>query len=68
LRRFYLHRVLDETGTSGVGVVAEGVEFSDGSICLRWLSETPSFVLYTSAEDVLKVHGHGGNTEIFWRD
>jgi len=34
-RPFVLRRLVDETGVSGTGVVAEGVEFSDGTVALR---------------------------------
>lgn len=33
---FELVRNNDVTGISGVGVVAEGVIFSDGTVALRW--------------------------------
>src|SRR4051794_16547249 len=35
--RFELHRDQDISGVSGVGVVAEGVAFTDGTVALRWL-------------------------------
>lgn len=68
MRRFHLHRVQDETGTSGKGIVAEGCRFTDGSVCLRWNSTTPSFVIYNSMEDMEKVHGHQGMTKVIWKD
>lgn len=68
LRRFLLERHEDPTGTSGVGIVAEGVLFSDGSVALRWHSGTPSTILYESIDDLLEVHGHQGRTSITWKD
>lgn len=35
MNRFELVRDVDVTGISGTGVVAEGVEFSDGTVALR---------------------------------
>jgi hypothetical protein len=69
-RRFELHRHEDVTGVSGTGVVAEGCEFSDGVVSLRWLTEWPSSVCYyeRGVESVEKIHGHGGQTEIVWLD
>jgi hypothetical protein len=67
IRRFVMIRFQDETGISGVGVVACGVEWPDNSVSLRWLGETPSFVNYEQGIDhVEKVHGHGGKTIILF--
>ena len=41
-RAFVLQRNEDETGVSGTGIVAEGVEFSDGTVALRWTSAWPT--------------------------
>lgn len=54
----------DPTGVSGTGRVAEIAEFEDGTAVLRWLSGTPSTVVYNTLTDVIKIHGHGGSTEI----
>lgn len=35
-RRFHLVRDDDETGISGTGVVAEGIEFSNGMCAACW--------------------------------
>jgi len=35
MRTFFLERIEDETGISGTGIVAEGVEFSDGQIAMN---------------------------------
>lgn len=68
MRRFQLHRVEDVTGVSGTGIVAEGVQFSDGSVAMKWLSEKPSTVMHDSIDNVQAIHGHGGSTKIFWLD
>lgn len=69
-RRFQLVRHEDITGISGTGIVAEGVEFSDGSVALRWTAEWPTSVVFheRGMESVEHVHGHGGSTEIVWLD
>lgn len=70
-RFFHLLRVEDETGNTGTGIVAEGVRFSDGTAALRWLSDTPSFVIYPGAggvDAVVQVHGHGGRTQLIFRE
>jgi len=68
MKRFNLNRIEDETGTSGVGVIAEGIVFTDGTTVLRWLSAHPSIVVYGSFTDMETIHSHGGKTEVIWRD
>lgn len=68
MRRFRLVRKVDESGVSGVGVVAEGVRFTDGTAVLRWLTERSSTAVYQSMDDVEHIHGHGGSTVIEWTD
>lgn len=66
--RFELHRKVDETGISGIGVVAEGVVFNDGTVALRWLTEHCSTALYACMTDVEIIHGHNGKTLVVWVD
>lgn len=67
-RRFYLYRQVDDTGVSGRGVVAHGVEFSDGAVVIRWLGDKPSTVVWHCLADAMKVHGHGGHTVAVYLD
>jgi hypothetical protein len=67
-RRFVLERDEDETGISGTGVVVEGVEFSDGRVAYRWMSEHRTDQLADSMAKVEAVHGHNGKTRIVWLD
>lgn len=68
MRTFVLYRKADETGVSGAGVVAEGVEFHDGRIALRWLAKYRSTAFYADADTVLLIHGHDGATELLFYD
>lgn len=68
MRRFQLIRNADKTGVSGTGIVAEGVQFSDGTVVLRWHGETGSTVVWASIDDAIKIHGHDGATLIGWMD
>lgn len=68
MRRFRLHRDTDESGVSGTGVVAEGVEFSTGQCALGWLTRVRSVAVYQSIADVQHIHGHSGATRIVWVD
>jgi hypothetical protein len=67
-RRFVLNRTKDATGTSGTGIVAEGVCFSNGKVALHWLSHLGAVNVYDSMDVTEKLHGHGGNTKIEWID
>jgi hypothetical protein len=63
---FTLHRYADPTGVSGTGSVAEGAQFSDGTVVIRWYGRYASTVIWSSLEDALAVHGHGGSTTVVW--
>ena len=69
-RRFELHRTEDVTGVSGTGMVAEGIEFTDGVVALRWRSAWPTSVVFhdKGMAAVEAVHGHSGSTQIVWLD
>lgn len=66
MRLFYLNRIEDESQVSGTGRVAQGVVFDDGTCAMRWLTRTRSTALYSSIEDLISIHGHGGKTQIEW--
>lgn len=69
MRRFELHRAADTSGVSGLGVVAEGVEFGDGRCEMRWLSPKPhGRGSHDSVQDILDIHGHDGATRLVWLD
>lgn len=53
---------------SGIGVVAEGVVFTDGAVALRWRGSVKSLVVYNSIADCEHIHGHGGRTTVRWLD
>ena len=70
MRVLWLVRDTDVTGISGTGIVAEVVEFSDGTVVMRWLPSgtarpdhvKPTTVLHESLESVIGLHGHDGKT------
>lgn len=68
LRRFYLYREADETGVSGIGIVAHGVVFPDGIAVLRWASDRQSTAIYNSVIDLCEIHGHNGKTHLVFLD
>jgi hypothetical protein len=78
-RRFRLNRRVDYTGLSGTGIVAEGVEFSDGVAVVRWLAAgvsitnrdrgvQPTTVIHPDITSIEALHGHNGATVIEWVD
>lgn len=68
MRRFQLFREVDVSGVSGTGVVAEGVQFTNGKVVVSWLTQHTSLVVFDNIETAQAVHGHGGSTKILWMD
>jgi hypothetical protein len=69
-RRFLLVRDVDESGVSGTGIVAEGIEFTNAVVALEWTTVWPTSVVFheRGMESVETVHGHNGKTRIEWLD
>jgi hypothetical protein len=68
VRRFELLRNEDPSGVSGTGHVAEGVQFRDGTVVLRWRSRHLSTAIYDDISTVVEIHGHDGSTIVAWID
>lgn len=66
-RLFTLVRDEDETGISGTGIVAEGVEFSNGMCVLSWIPGVQSIALYPSIMQLEVIHGHNGRTRVVYK-
>lgn len=66
--RFRLNRLEDVSGVSGTGIVAEGTLWTDGSVAVRWVTETPCTAIWDNLEALMAVHGHGGCTVVEWID
>jgi hypothetical protein len=67
MKTFDLVRDEDASGVSGVGCVAEGVEFTDGTVALRWLTKMACTGLYDSVDHVIAIHGHGDKTKVVYK-
>jgi hypothetical protein len=63
---FILVRDEDESGVSGTGVVADGVEFGSGKCALGWRTAVSSVAVYNNIEELEAIHGHDGKTRIVW--
>ncbi len=68
MKYYHLNRLIDETGNSGTGRIAEVVVGGPGTAVVVWSEESnalgvASMVVYPGGlSDVEKVHGHGGKT------
>jgi len=68
MRRFEMHRKVDETGISGTGHIADGCLFDDGTVVVRWRTATPGTTTFASLDHAKAVHGHAGATRFVFRD
>lgn len=68
MRLFLLVRREDVSGVSGVGVVAEGIEFANGTCIMLWRRQPYNMGIYRSSNALLETHGHDGRTSIKWMD
>lgn len=67
--RFVLRRRHDVSGVSGLGDVADGVLWPDGTASVRWRGEHPSTVFWDRGRVSIElIHGHQGATEVEFLD
>ncbi len=66
VRTFLLRRIEDESGISGKGDIAEGIEFSNGKCALCWTTRFRSVAVYDSIRELVAIHGHDGKTKVVW--
>lgn len=65
-RLFLLCRKKDISGISGTGYVAEGIQYHDGQCVMSWFGKYHSLDIQPSIEQLVKIHGHRGNTVVEW--
>ena len=68
MRTFKLVRKEDKSGVSGCGIVGEGVEFHDFQAVLSWFGNFHTITVFPRVEDITKIHGHAGSTEVVFDD
>lgn len=72
MRKFFLLREVDDSGVSGTGRVAEGVQFSNGKCAMAWLTGPKnagtSVCVYEDVASVERIHGHHGHTKIVFEE
>lgn len=66
MQTFKLIRDTDVSGVSGVGIVAEGAQFTSGKVVMAWLGEHHTVELFDHIEEVEEIHGHHGLTRVVW--
>lgn len=67
-RRFNLIRKEDIHNVSGTGIVAEGTEYTNGSVSLTWITPHWSGTWFHSIHELKHIHGHNGKTKVVWID
>lgn len=67
-RRFHVFKIEDMSGVSGRGVVADGVQFSNGICVIAWRGKFPSTETFLSMDHLRSVHSHGGRTRFVYDD
>ncbi|GAA1656669.1 hypothetical protein GCM10009744_56840 [Kribbella alba] len=66
-RLFLLVRHTHVSGLRGTGTLAEGVEWSDGAVTLRWRGRSGKTSVWDGGVDaLLAAHGRGGRTQVHW--
>lgn len=68
MRRFFLRRDEDDSGVSGTGIVAEGVELSNGKVILTFRSHLGSVQVLDSMKVLKHTSVHKGSSKIVWID
>jgi len=68
MRRFHLTRGEDVSGVSGIGIVAEGVQFHDGQVALSWFGRFHTVTIAPDIDTIERIHGHEGSTIVEWED
>lgn len=65
MKSFKLQRFVDISGISGIGIIARGVIWDDGEVCLHWeCGPIHSTTIYHNLEEVRIIHGHDNSTII----
>jgi hypothetical protein len=68
-RRFHLVRYEDPSNFSGVGVVASGCQWDDGTVVMHWNTELRSTTVFVNIETLIAIHGMmllRGTDETYW--
>lgn len=63
-KNYWLYRLVDSTGISGRGLVANVAVFPNGRAVVAWCvpGKPNSVSVFDTVEDLMSIHGHGSNT------
>lgn len=64
VKPFYMLRLEDVHGISGLGIVAVGAILPSGRAILEWLGQYKTETIFENIEQVNKIHSHQGKTVI----
>jgi hypothetical protein len=67
-RQARLFRLVRPIAAPGSRMLAEGAEWSDGAVALRWLGRWSSTSTWDGIESLLAVHAADGDTRVHWLD
>jgi len=56
LKYFKVTRRYDESETSGIGHIIDGVIFDNGKVVICWRTDMSSIAIYESFDDFYKIH------------
>lgn len=68
MKRFLLNRLVDVSGTSGMGIIAEGCMLPNAKCIIQWHGKYNSLFIWYNIDSCLHINGHGGNTIVEWID
>lgn len=71
MRTFILRRDVDVSNVSGTGDVAQGVQFDDGVVAMKWRDQPlkgirSSVAVWPDIDSVIACHEHDGKTRVVW--
>ncbi len=64
LQEFYLLRVKDVSGVSGLGIVARGVILPNHKAVMCWGMPHETITIFDNIGQVQVIHGHEGKTKV----
>lgn len=63
---FVIIRETDNTGISGIGIVADGVQFKNGKCVLCWRGKIQTIVIHENIKSVMQLSCSHSKSKIKW--
>lgn len=64
LQEFYLLRIKDIHGISGLGIVARGIILPSHRVVMEWVMPHETITYFQNIGEVSAIHSHGGATKV----